>query len=139
MADIITTEVPRDIRKYKTTVMGPFSIRQTILIGVVVFIDISLYSLVRDTISLDNCRSLIWAYFFIDVPILAFSFEPQGVSMEKFLKQIIYYNFLLPAKRKAKTAVSKRKKYNITRKEEKAITKKIASLTRTHPEFKSYQ
>lgn len=139
MADIISTEIPRDIRKYKTEVIGPLTLKQAALVGIAAVIDFAVYLHFKDVITLENCRNLVWAYIFIDIPILAFMMEPQGVSMEQFLKQFIRYNFLLPPKRKNTSVVRERKKYDIDKKEAKATAKKIAALIPSHPEYKSYR
>lgn len=139
MADIISTEVPRDIRNYKTKVLGPFSIKQAFCVSLAIIVDVAILIMIRDKISFDNFQPLVWVYFFIDIPIFAFMFDVQGVPMEKFLKQILQYNLFLPPKRKNTTALVERKKYDINKKEKRMRDKKIASMLHSHPDYKSYQ
>lgn len=97
---MIETKMPKDIRSYKTKLIGPFTMRQLACIAVMGVVDIILYSLVIKPFQLPT-EFIIYGLILIDVPIGAFGWiEPQGLPFERYLKDVLLRSFIAPAKRK---------------------------------------
>lgn len=137
---MVETKVPKDIRVYKTKIIGPFSLRQLICLVLAVLLDGLIYfALSAMEIELD-LNTIIYGVIFIDLPILAFMIEIEGLPMEKYLKEILLKQFLLKQKRSAETHISSRKKsVPMTKKERKNYESKQKSIQRKHPELKAFK
>ena len=96
---MIETRVPKDIRTVKANVLGPLSMRQTVCLTIAVITDIVLYVTIKSTFNMD-ISFFVFILFAIDVGIFSFTFEPKGMKMEKYLKNIVLRNFLEPQKKK---------------------------------------
>lgn len=97
---MIETKMPKDIRAYKTKLIGPFTMRQIICVAVMAVVDFILYALVIQPFQL-QAEFIIYGLIFIDVPIGAFGWiEPQGLPLEKYLKDVLLRSFISPVKRK---------------------------------------
>lgn len=97
---MIETKMPKDIRKYKTKMIGPLTMRQLICVAIMGVVDIILYSLVIYPFELST-EFTIYGLILIDVPIGAFGWiEPQGLPLEIYLKDVVLRSFIAPAKRK---------------------------------------
>lgn len=129
---MIETKVPPDIRKYKTKILGPLTIRQIICIAIAILVDILFYTLVYRPLDL-SINFLVYAFTFIDVPILIFTLDVNGVPMEKYIKKVFFNAFVVPRKRKSSHKMSEDKK--ITPTDEKTLKKK----KKDNPEIKSYR
>lgn len=137
---MVETKVPKDIRVYKTKIIGPFSLRQLICLVLAVLLDGLIYfALSAMEIELD-INTIIYGVIFIDLPILAFMIEIDGLPMEKYLKEILIKQFLLKQKRSAETHISSKKKpVPMTKKERKNYESKQKSIQRKHPELKAFK
>lgn len=92
--------MPKDIRAYKTKLIGPFNGRQLICIAVMAVVDIMLYNFVVVPLHLST-DLIIYGLMFINLPIAAFGWtEVSGMPLEVYLKEVILKMFLAPAKRK---------------------------------------
>ena len=132
---MIETKIPKDIRSYKTKVVGSLTIRQVIFFIIAVVVDLIVWFLFLTSTNLD-LRARIMILLFIDLPILAFCFEIEGLPLEQYLKEVILGNFIAPAKRKAQTQLFKEnKKPERTSKQKKALQLKY----KQYPEFKPYK
>lgn len=97
---MIETKMPKDIRSYKTKLIGPFTMRQIICVAVMAVVDFILYALVIQPFQL-QAEFIIYGLIFVDVPIGAFGWiEPQGLPLEKYLKDVLLRSFIAPVKRK---------------------------------------
>ena len=97
---MIETKMPKDIRSYKTKLIGPFTMRQLVCVAVMGVVDIILYSLVIQPLQLST-EFIIYGLILIDVPIGAFGWiEPQGLPLERYLKDVLLRSFIAPIKRK---------------------------------------
>ena len=95
---MIEVKVPGEVRKYKEKVLGPFTLRQVIAIGITLPIVIPLYIFL-----LDQAGQSIASYviMFVGGPLLLIGFyEKNGQPFEKYLMQIIKFHFVLPSRRK---------------------------------------
>lgn len=123
---MIEVKVPRDILKYKTKLVGPFTSRQIICFVLAVMLDLLFYNTVYTGLDLPS-ELLFYIIMFLDLPIMAFGYlTPMELSLEKYLKIVIQTKLLAPAKRK-----------NVRRFKEKDMTeeKKI----KKSKQFKAYR
>lgn len=135
---MIETKVPMDVRSYKAKLIGPFTTRQLICVAIAVCIDALLFFCVIQPFHLP-VRLSVFALVFIDVPILAFTIEPLGIPMEKYIKNVLWRNLIAPTKRKARSSLPCKKPAVYTSKEQKASQNKMKKLLKTHPEYKAYK
>lgn len=136
---MIETKVPKDVRSYKTKIIGPFTIRQLICLGVVVVLDAFLYFGIKSAGINFNLNIAFYGLMFFNLPILAFMFEPHGVPMEKYIKMVILPGLFKPNKRKAETLLYEQQKMKpLTKKEKDERMKKIKQIGRKNPDLKAY-
>ena len=132
---MIEAKVPQDIRKYKTKVLGSFTLRQVICAVVAVVIDIVLIAGVIVPMGL-SVHTIVLVVILIDVPVFAFAIEVQGMSMEKFLYKILLRYIRTPAKRKAIYEQKSLAEIKLSDKELKQREKKLKELKARYPEIK---
>lgn len=134
-ADIIETKIPQDIRKHKFK-LGALTIRQLVCVMISIAVD-AFILMVAGGIheqSGDSIQMLIFLYVIVDLPILAFTLEPQGVRMEVYLKQVLFYALFAPSKRiNSHSFKSKDKKPK-----QKKSKKELVAMLKEHPEYKAY-
>lgn len=137
--NIIERKVPMDIREYKMKVVGPFNIRQTIIIGIIIGLDIALYFSVIQPLKL-SYETIMWIAFIIDMPLIMTGwFKIGDLSAERYL----YYKFIHPIKTKRKrypaNVIYKRKEtiYDLTL--EKKEQKNLEAEMIAHPEYVPYE
>ena len=135
---MIETKVPKDIRSYKTKIIGNLSFRQVICIAITIIVDIILYFGILKNLNISP-KILIYIIIFVDIPILVFIAEPYGMPMEVFLKTVIVKNFIWPTKRKYKTKLKDKKKITMTDKEKKIHNKEFQRKLKLYPEYKAYK
>lgn len=98
---MIESKMPKDIRAYKTKLIGPFTARQLLCIGVMIIVDFMLYNLVVIPLHLSS-DLVIYGLIFIDLPIAAFGWaEVSGMPLEIYLRDVVLKQFLAPIKRKS--------------------------------------
>ena len=137
---MVETKVPKDVRSYKTKIIGPFTTRQLICIVAAVIFDAILYFLATALEIELNMNIIIYAVMFCDLPILAFILEPQGMPMEQYISKVILANFIKPNKRKAENLLYEaQKKAPLTKKEAKERARKIGSIGHRNPELKAFK
>ena len=106
---MIESKMPKDIRAYKTNLIGPFNGRQLICVGIMLIVDFLLFQLVILPLELP-VEYIIYALIFIDLPIAAFGWvEINGMSLETYIKEVGLKMLLAPAKRKAKHIIYEKK------------------------------
>lgn len=121
---MIEAKMPKDIRRYKTKLLGPFTTRQAICVGVMIAVDIALYTTVATPLKL-SVNTMIYGLMFVDLPIALFGWvEPHEVPFEKYLKDILFRTYAAPSKRlprsvlyapvKIKTKKKKRKSSKVS-------------------------
>ena len=124
---MIEAKVPQDIRKYKTKVLGSFTLRQVICAVVAVVIDIVLIAGVIVPMGLSVNTIVL---------VFAFAIEVQGMPMEKFLYKILLRYIRTPAKRKAIYEQKSLAEIKLSDKELKQREKKLKELKARYPEIK---
>lgn len=135
---MIETKVPMDIRSYKAKFIGPFTTRQLVCVAASACVDAALYFAIAKPLDVP-IRLAVFVMALIDVPILSFIFEPLGMPMEKYVKDVLLRALMAPTKRRAKGEVGEKKARTYTSKEMKASKKKMKKLVKTHPEYKAYK
>lgn len=106
---MIQKKMPKDIRTFKTKVVGSLTLRQLILLIVTFLVDVVLYNFVIEPLHLP-LDALIYIFIPIDLLILVFSFEPMGMPMEKYLKLIAPY-YMRPKIRKDENIIYEKEEY----------------------------
>lgn len=137
---MIETKVPKDVRSYKTKIIGPFTLRQILCIVAAALLDIFVYFIISTLEIKLNATMVIYGVVLINLPVLAFIIEPQGMPMEKFIQKVLLVNFTKPAKRRVENLLYEdQKKDAMTKKEMKERMRKIGSIGHKHPEFKAFK
>lgn len=137
---MIETKVPKDVRSYKTKILGPLTLRQVICVVVAGIFDIILYMIATSMDMKLNAEMVIYSLIFLNLPIFAFMLEVQGMTMEKYIKNVLLDSFLKPSKRKAENLLYENQKLKpLTKKELKEREKKISSVARKNPELKPFE
>lgn len=85
---MLQTYVPKDIRIYKTKIIGPLSLRQILCLAVAILLAASVNQFVLIPYEVDN-TSKIYIITFLVMPILAFSVSINGLPLEKHLKYFV--------------------------------------------------
>lgn len=135
---MIETKVPMDVRKYKAKLIGPFTSRQLICLTICIAVDLFFYLLLAGPAHIP-IKVTVFILVMIDCPILAFTLEPLGMPMEKYLKNVLLRMFLAPIKRRAKSPVPVPEKKEYSSKETKASKKKMKKLKKSNPEYRAYK
>ena len=138
---MIEAQIPKDIRKYESKLVGPFTLRQLIcfLIGCgCAFLG---YKIIGPIFGSDNSVTVA---FFLAIPAIAFGWvKPYGMTLEKFLQTALISNFIAPKHRKYKiknaykeTAVKFHKQ---DKKEYKKRLKIEKQLTESNPQYQAFK
>lgn len=94
---MVEVVVPKDIMAFKTTLIGPFTTRQTVCGVICAAVEYAAFKLVNFlgiSLSMDT---MIGLGVFLAVPILAFCFvEPCNMPLEKYLKNAFVLGYLAP-------------------------------------------
>lgn len=96
---MIEAKMPKDIRQYKTKLIGPFTGRQAACVAIMIAVDLILYSTVAAPLKL-SMNMMIYGLLIVDIPIALFGwYEPHEVPLEKYIKNIWLRTFTAPRKR----------------------------------------
>lgn len=138
---MIEGPIPKDIRKYETKTLGPFTSRQIVCGTIAAAIAYVIYQGCKNYMSGTSalCLALIPA-----IPILSFSvFKPYGMTLEKFLKTAFILNVMAPKIRKYKTnniyRLSTEPFLKISKKEYKKRKKKDRKIAKTNDDYIAYK
>lgn len=135
---MIETRVPKDIRVYKTKVIGNFTLRQVICIVLCFVIDFAAYKFIIKPLHAP-IEAIIYVAIFLDVPILAFSQEKMGMKMEDYLKSVFHDNFLsIKTRRPECMLIEEKNEKRLTSKEKKKLNKEREAYGKKHPDLKAY-
>ena len=133
---MIETPVPMDIRKYKTKLLAGLTTRQLICGAICAVLDAGMYFLAFKPIGMD-IQTTIFAMTLLDVPIMAFTLDFNGMTMETYLMKVLLRNFVVPTKRRAASGIIEKKPDKQVN--EKAVQKKLKPLLKKHPEYIAYK
>ena len=135
---MIETEIPKDIRTYKTKLFGPFTLRQTICVTAMGLLDIVLYTSVIAPFQIPY-NIMIYILTACDLPFACIGFfTVRDLPLEKYLIPVFIHTFLAPTKRKVKNVILpvSTKITSKEKKKKKTISKKELA---NHPEYKAYE
>ena len=140
---MLEVKIPQEIRKYEAKMVGPFTARQTICLGIAALSGWLLYNALKDVLSKTGIIGMV-----ICVGMIAGLFgwaKPYGMTFEKFIGKMIFAVILSPAKRYFKSgqtikdiekAASKAEEKELTiskdmtREEKRKVKKAIAERNR---------
>lgn len=98
---MIEIKIPKEINKYEAKFIGPFTMRQSVCLGIGLPVSIGLYALLKPHLGVDL------AGFIIIIPaVLCYLFgwhKPYGMRFEKYLQSVFVGAVLAPTKRVYKT------------------------------------
>lgn len=97
----IEMKIPKEINKYEAKFIGPFTLRQTVCLGICLPVGVGLFILSKPYIGSDLAGFLV-------VPPAAIGYlfgwyKPYGMKFEKYLKTAFINSFVAPSKRLYKT------------------------------------
>ena len=97
---MIEAQIPKDIRKYESKLVGPFTLRQLICFLIGCGCAFFGYKIIGPIFGSDNSVTVA---FFLAIPAIAFGWvKPYGMTLEKFLQTALISNFIAPKHRKYK-------------------------------------
>ena len=97
---MIERNIPRDIAKYETKLLGPFTTRQIVCMVPGFGLAIGAYFLFKDSLG----ELALFVSVCLAIPfLLAGWWKPYGIPFEKYFINVFIRNFLSPTKRKYKT------------------------------------
>lgn len=127
---MLQTIIPKDIRKYDTKFIGPFTFRQTILFVIASIIAILVWKVTK----------IIPIALIASSPFLALGWiKVYGQELEKFLKSAFISNLLAPAVRKYKTKTPYRvcaDSFERTKQEKSKIRQRNLLLSKKNDKYK---
>jgi len=141
---MIEREIPKDIRKYESKFVGPFTLRQTICVVIAAVCSLLTYNTVGK-LFIQDVRAFLC--FVSAVPGVAFGWiKPYGMSLENFLQVVIITMFLAPTKRVYKTInlhdIKTSAENNAEKKEKQRREKAVANYKKhaiKNSEFRPYK
>jgi len=102
---MIEREIPKDISKFETKLVGPFTSRQTGCIVASAGVCFIMYNTLS-ALQLD-ATLVIFICFLCCTPFVAMGWKkPYGMTFEKFAMHYVTYFVLAPSKRKYKTVTN---------------------------------
>lgn len=132
---MIEAKMPKDIRVYKTKLIGSLTFRQLICFLIAGIVDFILYIAVIEPFHI-SAKVVIYLVILIDSPIIAFGYiEPMGMPLEKYINKVLIRSFLAPRIRKTKNIIYKMHDPKYSDKDRKHRLKKERKLVKTHPEY----
>lgn len=103
---MIETKMPKDIRSYKTKVVGPFTLREAFCIFLMIIANIILYALVIRPLNLP-LEFTVYGFFLVCVPFVAIGWwEVSGMPLEKYFTNVILRMLASPVKRKVSSPIN---------------------------------
>lgn len=135
---MIDIKIPKDIEKYQTKLIGPFTLRQAICFGGGAFIAFTICRPLFESVD-STIASIVSAL--VMSPFLACGFlTPYGLPFEQFFVRVVLYSLLTPKKRKFK--MDDCLKDYLTEKEKKQlkkIEKKCLNYKSKNPELQAFK
>lgn len=135
---MVTRHTQKDVGHFESKLIGPFTTRQTIFIGVAAAIDVIVFNIIR-VLGMD-VANMITICAVIDIPFIACAYiKPYGMKMEEFIEQYYIYKIQAPSIRYVETHTwlddYKEKLSPKEQKEKEKHEKKMAN----HREIKGYR
>lgn len=135
---MIERKVPKDIRIYKTKLLGPLTLRQIVCVGIIIVLDALLYTVAVETFHL-SIDSLLYIIIPVDIIVGAFTREVAGLPMEKYLQKVLIPNFVNPKNRKVKKRLIIVEPPKLSDKEKDALDKEHKKIIKSDPNMKAFK
>lgn len=130
---MVETKVPKNIKKYKAKVVGNmFTARQLLCATVAVVVDLSLLPLLKMITTEKVIIGIV--LFIIDLLIISFCFEMDGLYLDQYVYKVIIPSFKNPSKRYVIKESGERN--NTVQINKRRMKKKRDELYKEHPELK---
>lgn len=97
----LTSNIPKDIRKYDSKFLGPLTFRQTICVGIGTITGGGAFYLFKDILGTTNASFMI---FIMIALCMTFTLKPYGMKFEQYLFNFMKDNVLSATKRKYSTS-----------------------------------
>jgi hypothetical protein len=138
---MIEAQIPKDIRKYESKLVGPFTLRQLICFIIACVLALLAFRILKPLIGSSNASTIC---LIIGIPPIAFGWvKPYGMTLEKFLQSALIGNVLAPKKRKYKTRNTFRKvETKLEKMNDKEFKKRIKmeqKLAKTNKKYIAYK
>ena len=97
---MVEVPIPKDITKFKPTLIGPFTTRQVVCGCIAAAVDYLIFKIISISSISITLDTLIGIEVLFAAPILAFSLIfPYDMPLEKFLKNVFLLSFIAPKTR----------------------------------------
>ena len=97
---MVEVPIPKDITKFKPTLIGPFTTRQVVCGCIAATVDYLIFKIISISNISITLDTLIGIEVLFAAPILAFSIIfPYDMPLEKFLKNVFLLSFIAPKTR----------------------------------------
>lgn len=135
---MVTRHTQKDVGHFESKLIGPFTTRQTIFIGIAAAIDILVYNIIK-VVGVDTANCIVICAL-IDIPFILCAYvKPYGMKMEEFIEQYYIYKICAPAIRYVETHTwLDDYKEELSPKEQKEKEKKKKKME-NHREIKGYR
>lgn len=135
---MVTRHTQKDVGHFESKLIGPFTARQTVFIGIAAVIDLIVYNILAG-LKLD-ISSCIAVCAMVDIPFIACAYiKPYGMKMEEFAEQFYIYRIAAPSIRYVETHTwLDDQKEELTPKEQKEKEKHEKKMA-NHREIKNYR
>lgn len=97
----IEIKIPKEINKYEAKFIGPFTLRQTVSLGICLPVGVGLFVLLKPYVGSD-----LAGFFVVPPAAIGYLFgwyRPYGMKFETYLKTAFINSFVAPSKRLYKT------------------------------------
>lgn len=99
---MVSRHTQKDVGKFESKLIGPFTSRQVVFVGAAVVIDILLFNILK-AVGVDS-SGCIGACALVSIPFILCGYvKPYGMKMEEFLYQYYIYKVCAPSIRKYET------------------------------------
>ncbi len=113
---MISSKVPRDVRKYKAKTIGSFTTTQALSIVVALIVDAVLWFLILNPLNISS-DVVVFVLTMFSLPIMAVGFvELSGLPFHKYVIMVLIPSLKRPERRKAMSKITKKKARKITKK-----------------------
>ena len=133
----VESKIPKDLSKYKTKITFGLTIRQLVCVGICIALDALVWLLVFSFIDID-INPKIYITIFLNLPVMAFIIEPEGMKMEVYLKNVVLKSLISPRYRTQIKEMGTPPK-RATEQEIKKRKKELPALIKEHPELRAYR
>ncbi len=130
-------KVPKDISKYKTTIIGNFTIRQVVCAVIAGILDFLVYFFIVKDSHIPQ-RSLIFIFTFVSLLPMVFVLEIEGLKFEVYLKNVLWRSFIWPRYRLQNNEIIPLPKETMLENDKKKRKKEVEKLIKENPEMKAY-